>query len=249
MPKISETAGRRMIMGNYRKKPVEIEAFKLGVDCIPDWFMDAVTANEVILHGTSRGFDHIPDTNADIHTLEGWHHANYGDYIIRGVKGELYPCKPDIFDMTYEAVNGEKTKADRIRAMSDKELAVFLADKVPHGDCCDCRLGCIWADKGEFESSCQNAWYEWLMLPADQDENVDLPKVGKWVFWDGWVSNHDLRIEDAVCSECGYRHPTVRLEEGYPTVEEARAAVLGKLAKECPRCGAKMIGGDENVKE
>ena len=91
-------------MAKYRKKPVVIEAFKLGVDYIPDWFMDAVTANEVILHGTSSGFYHIPDTNADIHTLEGWHHANYGDYIIRGVKGELYPCKADIFDMTYEVV-------------------------------------------------------------------------------------------------------------------------------------------------
>lgn len=86
----------------YRKKPVVIEAFQLGIDYIPDWFMDAVTANEVILHGLSSGFDRVPDTNADIHTLEGWHHANYGDYIIRGVKGEIYPCKPDIFQMTYE---------------------------------------------------------------------------------------------------------------------------------------------------
>lgn len=88
----------------YRKRPVVIEAFQLGVDYIPDWFMDAVTANEVILHGKSSGFDHYDDTNADIHTLEGWHHANFGDYIIRGVKGEIYPCKPDIFNMTYEVV-------------------------------------------------------------------------------------------------------------------------------------------------
>jgi len=85
-------------MAKYRKKPVVIEAFKLGVDYIPDWFMDKVTTNEVILHTCSKG------TNADIHTLEGWHHACYGDYIIRGVKGELYPCKPDIFEMTYEEV-------------------------------------------------------------------------------------------------------------------------------------------------
>lgn len=43
-------------------------------------------------------------TNADIKTLEGWHHANYGDYVIQGIKGEIYPCKPDIFEKTYEAV-------------------------------------------------------------------------------------------------------------------------------------------------
>ena len=83
----------------YRKKPVVIEAFQLGVDYIPDWFMDCVTKNAIILRGDYKG-----ETSADIETLEGWHHANYGDYIIRGVKGEIYPCKPDIFKMNYEVV-------------------------------------------------------------------------------------------------------------------------------------------------
>lgn len=130
-------------MSDYRKKPVVIEAFKLGVDYIPDWFMDAVTANEVILHGTSSGFDHYDDTNADIHTLEGWHHANYGDYIIRGVKGELYPCKPDIFDMTYDKADTHKTNADRIRAMSDEELRIFLCNNTEYGSCRWCEpQGC-----------------------------------------------------------------------------------------------------------
>ena len=40
----------------------------------------------------------------DIHTLEGVMHADPGDWIIRGVQGEFYPCKPDIFEQTYEAV-------------------------------------------------------------------------------------------------------------------------------------------------
>lgn len=40
-----------------------------------------------------------------IHTLEGDHHASVGDYIITGVKGEQYPCKPDIFAKTYEPVD------------------------------------------------------------------------------------------------------------------------------------------------
>jgi hypothetical protein len=37
-----------------------------------------------------------------IDTLEGRHHVQFGDWIITGVKGEKYPCKPDIFEMTYE---------------------------------------------------------------------------------------------------------------------------------------------------
>ena len=86
----------------YRKKPVVIEAFQLGVDPIPDWFMDKVTSDDVILHGASSGFEHYDDINADIKTLEGVMHAYFGDFIIQGVKGELYPCKHDIFEATYE---------------------------------------------------------------------------------------------------------------------------------------------------
>lgn len=92
-------------MARYRKKPVVIEAFRLGVDYIPDWFMNKVTTNDVILHGTSSGFEHHDDTSADIKTLEGVMHANFGDYIIKGVKGEIYPCKPDIFKDTYESAD------------------------------------------------------------------------------------------------------------------------------------------------
>ena len=43
-----------------------------------------------------------------IHTLEGDHIASIGDYIIKGVKGECYPCKPDIFEATYEVVDDER---------------------------------------------------------------------------------------------------------------------------------------------
>lgn len=89
-------------MSRYRKLPVEVEAFRIGIDYIPDWFMDKVTNNEIILHGKSSGFEHYDDTNCDIKTLEGTMHANYGDYIIKGVNGEIYPCKPEIFEKTYE---------------------------------------------------------------------------------------------------------------------------------------------------
>lgn len=87
-------------MAKYRKRPVVIEAFRLGYDCIPDWFMKA---KEVIPINIILNND-LGETTANIYTLEGWHHANHGDYIIQGVKGEIYPCKPDIFEMTYEGV-------------------------------------------------------------------------------------------------------------------------------------------------
>lgn len=90
----------------FRKKPVIIEAFKFYVDNMPDWFMDAVTRNDVILHNCNyyHGYS-IEEAYCEIKTLEGTHRCNGGDYVIKGVKGELYPCKPDIFEMTYEKVD------------------------------------------------------------------------------------------------------------------------------------------------
>lgn len=86
----------------YRKLPVIIEAFRLGIDNIPDWFMDKVSTNEIILHGESTGFEHYNDTTCTIKTLEGKMLGEYGDYIIKGIKNEIYPCKPEIFEKTYE---------------------------------------------------------------------------------------------------------------------------------------------------
>lgn len=82
-------------MAKYRKKPVVIEAFKYGIDNRPDWFMDKVTEDVIITY---------PD-HCLIWTLEGRMRGDRGDYIIQGVQGEIYPCKPSIFHETYEIVN------------------------------------------------------------------------------------------------------------------------------------------------
>jgi len=81
-------------MAKYRKKPVVIEAFQWTVDEIPDWWKN-VSGDFVVNVQTGSVF--IP-------TLEGTHEAKSGDFILKGVKGELYPCKPDIFPLTYEKV-------------------------------------------------------------------------------------------------------------------------------------------------
>ena len=78
--------------------PVIIEAFRFAVDFIPDWFMDEVTKNNIILYGE----EYKPLDFCLIKTLEGTMRGEAGDYIIKGVNGEIYPCKPDIFHKTYE---------------------------------------------------------------------------------------------------------------------------------------------------
>lgn len=110
-------------MTTHKKKPIAIEAFQLGIDYIPDWFMDKVTSNDIILHGSSSGFEHHDDINADIKTLEGTMHADFGDYIIKGIKGEIYPCKPDIFEATYEKIDSfsiEVIEVSKVRELCDQ---------------------------------------------------------------------------------------------------------------------------------
>ena len=58
------------------------------------------------------------------------------------------------------------TNADRIRSMSDEELAELLANEVPH-DCAYCTLLCATFDGDKFAESCQNAFYRWLQQPAE----------------------------------------------------------------------------------
>lgn len=93
-------------MAKYRKKPVVIEDFRMGIDCIPDWAMDKVTSGVITLRSDRERTDPFEsiETWCEIQTLEGKMVGNYGDYIIKGINGELYPCKSDIFKKTYEKV-------------------------------------------------------------------------------------------------------------------------------------------------
>ena len=92
-------------MGKFRKKPVVIEAIQVCkmddnnktihfTEPQPEWLIEAR------YNGT---FFYDFETNDwFIETLEGNHKISEGDFIIQGVQGELYPCKPDIFEQTYE---------------------------------------------------------------------------------------------------------------------------------------------------
>ena len=89
----------------FRKKPIIIEAFRYGIDNRPDWFCDAVTNGTVITFASPNLYNNDDNlSHCLLLTLEGPMRGNYGDYIIKGIKGELYPCKPDIFLATYEPV-------------------------------------------------------------------------------------------------------------------------------------------------
>ena len=93
-------------MNRYVKKPIAIEAVKwkgFNNDEIKDFAGDSVKI-EVIREGDAD--NGIPSSvDCSIETLEGVMTANVGDYIIKGVNGEFYPCKQDIFEKTYDKVD------------------------------------------------------------------------------------------------------------------------------------------------
>lgn len=83
----------------YRKKPIVIEAIMFNghnSSEIACWSEGAAYVRGIMLPAEER--------EMEISTLDGTMRANCGDYIIKGIKGEFYPCKPDIFEATYEKV-------------------------------------------------------------------------------------------------------------------------------------------------
>lgn len=84
----------------YRKKPIIVEAIQYTDDNLLE-----------VMKFCGEGKT-LFDYYLYIVTLEGNMRVNIGDYVIKGVRGEFYPCKPDIFEETYEAIN---TNDDRIK--------------------------------------------------------------------------------------------------------------------------------------
>lgn len=90
----------------FRKKPVVIEAIqykgtKPSVSEVFNFVSGNWTGNSAMWE---RFSDHVIKNGLSIDTLEGTMLASVNDWIIKGVNGEFYPCKPDIFEKTYEAI-------------------------------------------------------------------------------------------------------------------------------------------------
>lgn len=108
-------------MAKYRKKPVIVEAekYKLGIedgfDCSYEGISHGDCLGESCENWEKNGKEDCPYRQPYINTLEGKLYISEGDYVITGVKGERYPCKPDVFEMTYEPVEeGGGTNVDEL---------------------------------------------------------------------------------------------------------------------------------------
>jgi hypothetical protein len=103
-PKFSFDANNHKLIRSrkFRKKPVVIDAFQYtgesSTNNFPSWLKEAAIDMKVYFN-THHGM------SLTIKTLEGDHRADINDWIIKGIKNELYPCNPDIFEATYEEVD------------------------------------------------------------------------------------------------------------------------------------------------
>ena len=92
-------------MAKCRKRPVVIEAERWDGESEINGMINRGDKPTAV--GTGGGFYEVPAGCGLIPTLEGPHLVSPGDWIITGVKGERYPCKPDIFELTYEPIETE----------------------------------------------------------------------------------------------------------------------------------------------
>ena len=115
----------------YRKKPVVVEARKLtkeNVNEIAEWCGGDATS-ENVLNGVGRnGLAMV------IYTLEGTMIAREGDYIIKGVAGEFYPCRSDIFQNTYEDITFSEDDCDPVEEYNGERAYIKVDDMVDHDD-------------------------------------------------------------------------------------------------------------------
>lgn len=139
-------------MPKFRKKPVVIEAVQFDpatnnfAATAPAEFRKAVCDHDCP--------DGVPMGGLHIHTLEGPHRVAPGDWIIKGLKGEFYPCKPDVFTATYESV-GDSVADDAGWMPSVKQLIEAMRSEGFSGrEAADAAEHVLWKLQREQEEAC-----------------------------------------------------------------------------------------------
>ncbi len=145
----------------YKKKPVVVEAVK--------WTGE--NHAEMCEFIDPEVFEIIPRVGLVIHTLEGDHHASYGDYIIKGVNGKFYPCKPDIFAKTYEAALPTLTPPNEWVSVKERrpQAGHDVISLLPCGDCAVVWwTGSVWRVRWDATQLDREPTH-WMPLPAPPD--------------------------------------------------------------------------------
>ena len=115
-------------MPKYQKRPVVVEAFQYTYDCNPpQWYLDAMDRGDVALIALT------PGSPVSIRTPAGETIADIGDYIIQGIKGEIYPCKADIFELAYDVIEEpQMTYGSLLKRLHELDPHISVGVSRPH---------------------------------------------------------------------------------------------------------------------
>jgi hypothetical protein len=117
--------------GRFRKRPVEVDAFQWTNQDRNDW--PEWAAEDDRLEDTCAVLIGAAVVGLKVWTAEGAIRASHGDWIIKGIAGELYPCKPDIFAQTYDAVPAARKAMNRVEGVDERVERAALAIYERHG--------------------------------------------------------------------------------------------------------------------
>jgi hypothetical protein len=122
-------------MAKYRKKPVEIEAFKYDGDlmtngdwCVPDWAVQAYKTGK-LFYGYEGLIEEEPPVDLFVKTAKGRKLIKVGDYVILRRNGEISPCNPDIFELTYDIPDRENEIDKAVKLLNSNEYYVIKNSK------------------------------------------------------------------------------------------------------------------------
>lgn len=137
MPSLQKPSerNRARLIKQYRKKPVIIEAVKYTAE----------KHNQIQEEFCGQLEVHLIDLSVYVRTLEGAMKVDEGDFIIKGVKGEFYPCKADIFEATYDEVFAKSAKAGCPACNYSGKRTMMLPSLPPQyreEDCCCVSISC-----------------------------------------------------------------------------------------------------------
>jgi hypothetical protein len=151
------------VIKRYKKKPVVVKAIQLHAKTIDEVYDFLGISNQGNFPGCGSGIDPV-DGKFKITTLEGVMIAEMDDYIIQGVEGEFYPCKPSIFEKTYELDD------------SEKDLIIEVSFFKPNGK---------WYTSGEVNVGSARLWKGDLLQGIKENQSIVSGDFEQWTIVSG----------------------------------------------------------------
>lgn len=182
------------------------------------------------------------DVELDIPTLEGTMHASVGDYIITGVRGERYPCKPDIFEETYEPAQGDKGVTKELHTVSMPPIALHYEGDVLKSIGCG---GLLYVRKAsatrrQYESPVAAHWDgDVLVLTTTREPSSIHVQQGEGQTRKVYTGESELI--SSVPETCEMEYINDWMGWHCKSCDNLRMGLSHQKPKYCPNCGRKVV--------